>query len=80
MLVCNEGVFTASAPKVRVCSTVGAGDSSIAGFLAAEAARLPAQERLATAVAYGSAACMTMGTRPPEPSDIARLLPNIIVK
>lgn len=80
MLVCNEGVFTASAPKVEVRSTVGAGDSAVAGFLAAEAERLPAQERLATAVAYGSAACITQGTRPPNPSVIARLLLDIIVK
>ena len=79
LLACEEGVFVAAAPAVDVCSTVGAGDSMIAGFLAAEAVGAQAGERLRTAVAYGSAACMTPGTRPPRPADIARLLPDITV-
>ena len=79
LLACDEGVFAASAPRVEVCSTVGAGDSAIAGFLAAQAAGGGAAERFRTAVAYGSAACMTQGTRPPRAADIARLLPTIQV-
>ena len=80
MLVCEQGVFTATAPQVTVCSTVGAGDSMIAGFLAAEQQGMPARERLRLAVAYGSAACMTQGTRPPEHSEIVRLLPLVQVE
>ena len=79
LLACAEGVFTANAPAVEVCSTVGAGDSSVAGFLAAAAAGAGALERLRTAVAFGSAACMTQGTRPPEPEEIARLISGIQV-
>ena len=80
MLVCEQGMFTATAPQVTVCSTVGAGDSMIAGFLAAEQQGASARERLRLAVAYGSAACMTPGTRPPEGEEIARLLPLIQVE
>jgi len=80
LLVCSEGVFVAAAPVVEVRSTVGAGDSSIAGFLVAEGAHARAEERLRTAVAYGSAACMTQGTKPPNPSDIASLLACVPVK
>lgn len=79
LLACDEGQFVAVAPAVQVLSTVGAGDSMIAGFLAAEAEHARAEERLRTAVAYGSAACMTQGTRPPRPSDIVRLLSDVQV-
>lgn len=79
LLVCDEGVFTANAPMVEVCSTVGAGDSSIAGFLAAQASGAGARECLCSAVAYGSAACTTQGTRPPDPAEITRLLPLVVV-
>lgn len=79
LLACADGVFAANAPAVEVCSTVGAGDSSVAGFLAAAAAGAGALERLRTAVAFGSAACMTQGTRPPEPAEIARLISGIQV-
>lgn len=80
MLVCEQGMFTATAPRIAVCSTVGAGDSMIAGFLAAQREGANAQESLRLAVAYGSAACTTMGTRPPEGDEIARLLPLIQVE
>ena len=79
LLACADGAFVANAPAVEVCSTVGAGDSSVAGFLAATAAGAGALERLRTAVAFGSAACMTQGTRPPEPAEIARLISGIQV-
>lgn len=79
LLACDEGVFTVNAPVVEVCSTVGAGDSSIAGFLAAQVAGAGARECLRSAVAYGSAACTTQGTSPPDPEEIARLLPFVAV-
>lgn len=80
LLVCDEGLFTAVPPAVEVRSTVGAGDSTIAGFLAAASKHACAQERLRTAMAYGSAACTTQGTRPPKPADILRILPDVQVK
>lgn len=78
LLVCREGAFIAVPPKVEVLSTIGAGDSAIAGFISC-AAEDP-RERLLRAVAYGTAACMTEGTLPPRPEDIAALLPQIPCK
>lgn len=80
LLVCDQGVFVATAPKIQAISTIGAGDSSIAGFLAAAVVNKPSEEMLKNAVAYGSAACMQKGTRSPEPEDIAALLEKISVK
>lgn len=78
LLVCDEGTFIAVPPKVDVKSTIGAGDSAIAGFCACPADS--AAEKLRWAVAYGSAACMAEGTLPPEPKAVQSLLENIMLK
>lgn len=78
LLCCREGCFVACPPKVEVRSTIGAGDSSIAGFLAAGAA--DAQTRLRSAVAFGTAACMTEGTLPPEAETVAAYYHEIQVQ
>jgi len=78
VLACNEGTFVARPPKRTVRSTIGAGDSMIAGFLAAMDAE--AATRLKTAVAYGTAACMTEGTLPPEPVTVMEILTETEVK
>ncbi len=70
MLVCSEGSFTCAPPKIEAKSTIGAGDSSIAGFIAATIAGLGATDALKTSVAYGTAACMQQGTQPPLASDV----------
>ena len=75
LLVCDEGTFIAVPPKVEVKSTIGAGDSSIAGFAACHSQK--AADKLCWAVAYGSAACMAEGTLPPEPKDVQMILENI---
>lgn len=74
VLACQDGCFTASAPCITPCSTIGAGDSMIAGFIAAAAEGKSPKECLKTAVAFGSAACLTPGTRPPKKEDIVRFL------
>ena len=80
-LLVSDGIaITATAPAIRVVSTVGAGDSSIAGFLTASAKGASRAECLATAVAYGSAACMSEGSQPPCQKDIQRLLAGICVR
>ena len=80
VLASEEGCYIAAAPEIEVKSTIGAGDSSIAGFLAATKSNLPYAERLATAVCYGSAACMNDGTEPPKKSDIETLLKRSAIK
>lgn len=78
LLVCGEGAYIAVPPQVAVRSTIGAGDSSIAGFLACPEEKPEA--RLRWAVAYGSAACMTEGTLPPDAEAVRTILPNIQVR
>lgn len=73
-------VFTANAPKIRAVSTIGAGDSMIAGFLYAASAGQEASECLRYAVAFGTAACLTEGTNPPRKEDVSALLPQITVQ
>lgn len=79
MLVCDEGGFVATPPAIEALSTIGAGDSSIAGFLAAAREGRDARACLCRAVAFGSAACMTPGTQPPLPADVDVLIERITV-
>ena len=78
LLVCREGAFIATPPKVEVKSTIGAGDSAIAGFAACPDSS--AEQRLQLAVAYGTAACMAEGTLPPKPEDVKQILQKVQLK
>ena len=79
LLITKEQAFHAQAPCVQVVSTIGAGDSAIAGFLIATARGGDKEICLATAVAFGTAACQTQGTRPPEREAVQKLLPQVQV-
>ncbi|GAA1469330.1 1-phosphofructokinase [Nocardiopsis exhalans] len=68
LLVTGQDVFWARGPRVRTRSTVGAGDSALAGFLSREDTP---QERLRQAVAWGTAAVALPGTTVPQPDDVA---------
>ena len=70
VLVTAEGAWHAAAPKIHVLSTVGAGDSSVAGYVLADVRGGDATERLRTAVSYGSAAAGLPGTALPTTSDL----------
>jgi 1-phosphofructokinase len=70
VLVTPEGAWHASPPPTTVVSTVGAGDSSLFGYILGDIQGLPAPERLALAVAYGSAAAGLPGTTIPQPSQL----------
>jgi 1-phosphofructokinase len=67
LLVSADEVLHGWAPSVRVRSTVGAGDSTLAGFLAGGGRGRPA---LVTAIAYGTAAVQLPGSVMPRPSDL----------
>lgn len=77
VLCCDDGIYAVKPPSVTVQSTIGAGDSTIAGFLVAVEKGLSYGEALKTAVAYGSAACLTEGTKPPKKEAIADILAAI---
>lgn len=73
-LLIREGkIYTATPPAIQAVSTIGAGDSSIAGFLAAAHRGGDAAECLKMAVAFGTAACLTAGTLPPRKEDALRI-------
>ncbi len=68
VLVDRSGEHHAWTPEITVRSTVGAGDSALAGFLAAGG---EGPDALRYAVAYGTAACRLPGSAAPGPHDIA---------
>jgi 1-phosphofructokinase len=70
VLVSTEGTWHATPPPTEVVSTVGAGDSSLFGYLLADLRGLSAPERLGLAVAYGSAAAGLPGTTLPTPPQV----------
>jgi 1-phosphofructokinase len=70
VLVTPEGAWHATPPPTTVVSTVGAGDSSLFGYLLGDIRGLTAPDRLALAVAYGSAAAGLPGTTIPQPSQL----------
>ena len=79
MMATSGKVFFVSPAEIKVLSTIGAGDSSIGGFLYAIYNGKDASECLKTAVAFGSAACMTRGTKPPSKEDIEKIIGEITV-
>lgn len=77
MLV-NDGVATVAVPpSIVALSTVGAGDSTIAGFISAYSSGESIDKCLARAVAYGTAACLTRGTTPPKASDVEKIIGKV---
>lgn len=80
LLLHSGNCYIASPPVVNAVSTIGAGDSSLAGFIAAaEKGENPAG-CLRNAVAYGTAACLTEGSLPPTAKDIAAIHAQVTVK
>ncbi|WP_226347065.1 1-phosphofructokinase family hexose kinase [Agilicoccus flavus] len=70
VLVTADGAWHATPPPVVPRSTVGAGDSSVAGYVLADLDGLDAPGRLRRAVAYGSAAAALPGTGLPSPAEL----------
>jgi 1-phosphofructokinase len=70
VLVTAEGAWHASPPPITLRSTVGAGDSTVAGYVLAHTRDLSAPDRLRLAVAYGSAAASLAGTALPRPEQL----------
>ena len=70
VLVTADGAWQCTPPRIRVVSTVGAGDSSLAGYLLADVAGVPPEDRLRRSVQYGAAAASLPGTQAPTPADL----------
>ena len=70
VLVDATGAWHATPPPTTVVSTVGAGDSSLFGYLYGDVTGRDPDHRLALAVAYGSAAAGLPGTTIPHPQQV----------
>ena len=78
-LLTQDKAYIATCPQIDAISTIGAGDSTIAGFIAGAYACESANECLKTAVSFGTAACLTAGTLPPQKEDIDKIYAQISV-
>lgn len=70
VLVDATGAWHGAPPPTRVRSTVGAGDSSLAGFLLAHVTGAGSEECVRSGIRYGSAAAALPGTQAPTPADL----------
>lgn len=77
VLVRADGAWAATPPPIKAVSTVGAGDSSLAGFVMAVSTGGSVEDALTSAVAYGSAAASLPGTTIPIPSDLQQDLVTV---
>lgn len=75
----TQGNARFRAPTVQVQSTVGAGDSLVAGIVVGLARGLELVDAVALGVASGTATCLSPGTSLCEPADIDHLLPLVTV-
>ena len=73
LLVTADAIAHASAHIERPVSTVGAGDSLLAGYLHAVCRGAAPAQALAEGVAWGAAAVGLPGSRMPTPADVAAL-------
>lgn len=79
VLATAEARIFAAAPRVKVRSTVGAGDSFVAGLVLGLARGQSDAEALSLAAAAAAAAVMTDATQLCRPEDVMRLLPEAVV-
>ena len=77
LLIRDGKVYRAVPPAITPVSTIGAGDSSIAGFIAAAQQGKAPDECLKWAAAYGAAACLTAGSQPPREEMIRDILEKV---
>lgn len=78
LLVTKNAVYQASVPKGTVKNSVGAGDSLVAGFLAAWLQKSDIVEAFRTGVASGSATAFSLELCTQE--DVLRLIPEVEIK
>lgn len=76
----KDTVLKAVPPQVKVKSTVGAGDCTIAGLSLKLAGEEPLTKACRLAVAMGTAAVLTPGTELARRADVEELLPKIKVQ
>jgi fructose-1-phosphate kinase PfkB-like protein len=79
LLVTAKATVTAVPPTINALSTIGAGDSTIAGFIAAYSEGADDTECLRVATSYGTAACLLEGTTPHTKENVADIYEKVII-
>lgn len=80
LLFYEDGILRANAPTVEVASTVGAGDSSLAGFALGFVEQKSPSECLRLAAACGTATVMQEGTKLASHADALSLYEQVTVE
>jgi 6-phosphofructokinase 2 len=80
MLFTKDKELKASSPKVEKKSTVGAGDSMVAGFVLSLSQGKTFEDALRYSVACGTAATMNSGTELCNKNDADALFPKIVIE
>lgn len=78
-VVSDEGIYRLVPPQVEANSTVGAGDSFVAGVVASLERGRSLSEALVLGTAAGTATALTPGTELCHFADITRLLPQVSI-
>lgn len=73
----KDGMYKAEVPKITPVSTIGAGDSLVAGFVAGLVNNEQTEQILKLAASFGTAACLEEGTTPPKKEKIANILNQV---
>jgi 6-phosphofructokinase 2 len=76
----KNSLFKVVPPEVEVRSTVGAGDSTVAGLVLKLSQGGSLEEASRLAVAAGTAATLTSGTELCHKEDVEKLLPQVTVE
>ncbi len=74
----NSGAYRITVPKIKPVSTIGAGDSTLAGFVAGISKQLEICDILKLAASFGTAACLAEGTNPPMADVIDKTVKSTI--
>jgi 6-phosphofructokinase 2 len=77
LLVSGDEEYLAVPPEVKVSNTIGAGDSSVAGFVFGLISGKGLDRSLAYAAAAGTATTLSQGTALCQKGDFAALLPQV---
>ncbi|MCW5942317.1 MAG: 1-phosphofructokinase family hexose kinase [Fimbriimonadaceae bacterium] len=80
LLATGNGVWIGVPPRVDVRSTIGSGDSLLAGYLVGRERGLPSGEALALGTACGAATATTDGSEIARRPEVERLLPLVTVE
>jgi 1-phosphofructokinase family hexose kinase len=75
----QKDIYIAKVPKISSLSTIGAGDSLIAGFIGAYSKGFCYRECFLNGLSFGTAHCLTEGTDPPCPKDVETIKSKIML-